>query len=72
MLPRQEILGKLIPYVEGRVGQQEVPLMTRLLALWGISSGQPQLIGKEIYKIVKSPLDGASLKPITYVFLTPV
>ena len=65
MLPRQEILGKLIPFVEGRVGQQEVPLMTRLLALWSTSNAgmnQPQLIEPILYAMFSNPAESTEMR----------
>jgi hypothetical protein len=59
-LPRQEILGKLIPLVEGRIGQQEVPVMTRLLALWSITNAginQPQLIEPIMFALFSNPAE---------------
>ena len=65
MLPRQEILGKLIPFVEGHVGQQEVPVMTRLLALWSISAAginQPQLIEPIMFALFSNPAETTEMR----------
>merc|ERR1711899_261495 len=64
MLPRQEILGKLLPFLEGRIGQQEVPVMTRLLALWSISNfhSQPELIEPILFALYSNPAESSEIR----------
>jgi len=66
LLPHEEIIGKLIPYVEGRVqGVQEVPRLTRLLALWSLSTSgmvKPQAVEPLFYSIFANPAEATEMR----------
>jgi hypothetical protein len=66
MLTHQEIISKLIPFVEGRVQSGEtVPQMTRLLALWSLSTSgtvQPQTVEPIFYSIYSNPAESTEMR----------
>lgn len=66
LLPHEEIIGTLIPYVEGRVqGVTEVPRLTRLLALWSLSTSgmvKPQAVEPLFYSIFANPAEATEMR----------
>ena len=66
MLPTQEVVAKMIPIVEGRVQGQEVPRMSRMLALWTLAEAgrqvQPQVVEPIFYSIYANPAESTELR----------
>ena len=66
MLPRQEVVAKMIPLVEGRVQGQEVPYMSRMLALWTLAAVgkevQPQVVEPIFYSIFSNPAEVTEMR----------
>jgi len=60
MLPRQEIVGKLIPFVEG-----QHPLTTRILGLWSLVSAgysQPQIVEPIVFSLFANPGESTEMR----------
>merc|ERR1712018_1005415 len=66
MLPHEQIIGKLIPIVEGRVQHMaQVPRMTRLLALWSLATSgmiKPQTVEPIFYSIFANPAEATEMR----------
>ena len=66
LLPLQQNIGKLVPYLEGKSQQQqEVPKMTRLLALWSLTTAgykQPQVIEPILYSLYANPAEATEIR----------
>jgi len=65
MLPRQEIVGKLIPFVEGRLPGTEVPTMTRMLAVWSLASAgryDPQIVEPIFFSLYANPGESTEIR----------
>ena len=66
MLPRQEVVAKMIPLVEGRLQGQVVPYMSRILALWTLAEVgkevQPQVVEPIFYSIFANPAEVTELR----------
>ena len=66
MMPRQEVVAKMIPLVEGRVQGQVVPYMSRMLALWTLAAVgkevQPQVVEPIFYSIFSNPAEVTEMR----------
>lgn len=66
MLPKQQIIGKLVPYLEAaQQQQQEVPSMTRLLALWSLAMAAvqyPQTIEPIFFSLYANPAEATEIR----------
>lgn len=66
MLPHEQVIGKLIPFLEGRIHTQEpVPRMTRLLALWSLATAgevQPQVVEPIFFAIFSNPAEATEMR----------
>jgi len=66
MLPTQEVVAKMIPLVEGRFQGQEVPRMSRMLALWTLAEAgkqvQPQVVEPIFYSIYSNPAENTEMR----------
>jgi len=65
LLPSQDLVGRLVPILEGRVQNTEVPRMTRLLALWSLSNiavQQPEIIEPIYFAIFSNPAESTEMR----------
>lgn len=65
LLPSQDLIGKLVPFLEGKFQGQPVPQMTRLLALWSLSNvavQQPQVMEPIYFAIYSNPAESTEMR----------
>nr|ADD73552.1 vitellogenin 2 [Paracyclopina nana] len=66
MLPHEQVIGKLVPFLEGRIQTQEpVPRLTRLLALWSLATSgdvQPQVVEPIFFAIFSNPAEATEMR----------